>query len=207
MQLAFRRLPIRLRLTIAFAGVLTSVLAVGGLVLYTQFRGDFDNVIDADLSTRATDAAALVVGSGPDAGLTRSREKLAQAYDPHGALVASTPALAHSRLLTAVQARRAGHGLRKLWRVDTPAGPTSVVVRAAHVAGGPVVVAVAEPLGRRDHALDRLLELLLIVGPLALALATYAGYQVARAALRPVERMRAHAEQITERNAAERLPV
>ena len=34
MQLAFRRLPIRLRLTVAFAGVLTSVLAVGGLVLF-----------------------------------------------------------------------------------------------------------------------------------------------------------------------------
>jgi len=183
------------------------VLVVGGLVLYTQFRGDFDNVIDADLSSRATDAAALVGVGGPDAGLTRSREKLAQAYDPNGALVASTPALAHARLLTAAQARRADHGLRRLWRVGTPAGPAGVVVRVAHAAGGPVVVAVAEPLVRRDHALDRLAELLLIVGPLALALATYAGYQVAGAALRPVERMRARAEQITERNTAERLPV
>src|SRR6185437_7460690 len=163
--------------------------------------------IDADLSSRATDAAALVAVGGPDAGLTRSREKLAQAYDPNGALVASTPALAHARLLTAAQARRADHGLRRLWRVGTPAGPAGVVVRVAHAAGGPVVVAVAEPLVRRDHALDRLAELLLIVGPLALALATYAGYQVAGAALRPVERMRARAEQITERNTAERLPV
>src|SRR6185503_2730230 len=125
MQLAFRRLPIRLRLTIAFAGVLTSVLVGVG---------------------------------GPDAGLTRSREKLAQAYDPNGALVASTPALAHARLLTAAQARRADHGLRRLWRVGTPAGPAGVVVRVAHAAGGPVVVAVAEPLVRRDHALDRLAE-------------------------------------------------
>ena len=69
------------------------------------------------------------------------------------------------------------------------------------------LVVVAEPLEGRDHALGRLAELLLIVGPLALLLATYAGYQVAGAALEPVERMRARAEQITGRNAAERLPV
>ena len=68
-------------------------------------------------------------------------------------------------------------------------------------------MAVAEPLDRRDQALDRLAELLLIVGPFALVLATYAGYQVAGAALGPVERMRARAEQITERDTAERLPV
>jgi signal transduction histidine kinase len=207
MQLAFRRLPIRLRLTIAFAGVLTSVLAVGGLVLFTQVRGDFDKVTDADLSTRAADAAALVAADGPSAGLARSREKLAQVYNRRGALAASTPVLAGSRLLTAREALRADGGLRRLQRVGTPAGASTVAVRTTRVAGYPVAVAVAEPLGRRDHVLDRLAELLLIVGPLALALATYAGYQVAGAALGPVERMRARAEQITERNAAERLPV
>jgi two-component system OmpR family sensor kinase len=206
MQLAFRRLPIRLRLTVAFAGVLTSVLAVGGLVLFTEFRGDFDRVIDENLSTRAADAAALVATGRPHAALARSREKLAQVYDAHGALVASTPALAHARLLTGAEARRAGPGLR-VWRVDTPAGPTRVRVRVAHGALGPLAVAVAEPLAGRDHALDRLAELLLIVGPLALVLATYAGYQVAGAALGPVERMRVRAEQITGRNTAERLPV
>jgi signal transduction histidine kinase len=206
MQLAFRRLPIRLRLTVAFAGVLTSVLAVGGLVLFTQFRGDFDNVIDESLGTRAADAAALVATGRPHAALARSREKLAQVYDARGALVASTPELAHARLLTGAEARRAGRGLR-LWRVDTPAGPTRVRVRVARGAAGPLAVAVAEPLAGRDRALDRLAELLLIVGPLALLLATYAGYQVAGAALGPVERMRVRAEQITERNTAERLPV
>jgi two-component system OmpR family sensor kinase len=207
MQLAFRRLPIRLRLTIAFAGVLTSVLAVGGLVLFTEFRGDFDKVIDENLTSRAADAAALVATGRPDAGLMRSREKLAQVYDAHGALAASTPALARARLLTVAEARRAGRGHLRVWRVDTPVGESRVQVRVAHSAAGPLAVAVAEPLDRRDHSLDRLAELLLIVGPLALMLATYAGYQVAGAALRPVERMRVGAERITERDTAERLPV
>jgi two-component system OmpR family sensor kinase len=207
MQLAFRRLPIRLRLTTAFAGVLASVLAVGGLVLFTEFRGDFDGVINESLNSRAADAAALVANGKPQGALTRSRERLAQVYDPHGALVASTPALAHTHLLTAGEARRAGEGLLRLGRVETPAGAARVRARAADTAGAPLVVAVAEPLDRRDRALDRLAELLLIVGPLALLLATYAGHQVAGAALRPVERMRARAEQITERDTAERLPV
>ena len=207
MQLAFRRLPIRLRLTVAFAGVLTSVLAVGGLVLFTDFRGDFDRVIDENLSSRAADAAALVAVDHPDAALTQSREKLAQVYDSRGGLVASTPALGRARLLTAAEARRAAHGHLRLQRVDTPEGATSVRARAANAFGRPLEVAVAEPLDRRDRALDRLGELLLIVGPLALLLATYAGYQVAGAALRPVERMRARAAQITERDTAERLPV
>jgi signal transduction histidine kinase len=207
MQLAFRRLPIRLRLTIAFAGVLTSVLVVGGLVLFTEFRGDFDNVIDENLSSRAADAAALVATGDTEAALDRTREKLAQVYDAHGALVASTPALAHAHLLSAAEARRATRGHLRLRRVGTPAGVSRVQVRVAHAAAGPLAVAVAEPLDRRDHSLSRLAELLLIVGPLALVLATYAGYQVAGAALRPVERMRVRAEQITGRDTAERLPV
>ena len=230
MQLAFRRLPIRLRLTVAFAGVLTSVLAVGGLVLFTQFRDDFDNVIDEGLGRRAADAAALVATSRPHAALARSRERLAQVYDVRGALVATTPALAHARLLTAAEARSAGRGHLGVLRGDTPAGATAVRAHTAYAAGAkapradaggpaagarapraaaatPLVVAVAEPLEGRDRALKRLAELLLIVGPLALLLATYAGYQVAGAALGPVERMRARAEQITARNTAERLPV
>ena len=70
-----------------------------------------------------------------------------------------------------------------------------------------MVVAVGNALASHDGALERLRTLLLLVGPFALLLASYAGYQVAGAALRPVERMRRRAEQITEHDAAERLPV
>src|SRR4029453_11018490 len=68
-------------------------------------------------------------------------------------------------------------------------------------------VAVAEPLDRRDQALDRLAELLPIVGPFALVPPQDGGSPGAGAALGPVERIRARAEQITERDTAERLPV
>lgn len=208
-RLAFRRLPIRVRLTIAFAGVLTAVLGASGLVLYTEFERDLDEVIDRDLNARAADMAALVAeGANPGRALAASGERLAQIYSPDGRLLASTAAFDGERALTPAQVRRAQRQRLRMDRVGTPIGGARVrAVPASRGGGAPVVIAVGEPLARTDSALDRLRQLLLIAGPLALLLATYAGYQVARAALRPVERMRARAEQITEHDTAERLPV
>jgi two-component system OmpR family sensor kinase len=206
---AFRRLPIRLRLTIAFAGVLTVVLGASGVVLYTEFDRDLDEVIDRDLNARAADMAALVSeGRDPREALAASGERLAQIYGAGGRLLDSTAAFAGRRALTARQVREASRERLLIDRADTPVGDARLrAVPASASDGAPVVIVVGEPLARSDSSLDRLRQLLLIAGPLALLLATYAGYQVARAALRPVERMRARAEQITEHDTAERLPV
>jgi heavy metal sensor kinase len=206
---AFRRLPIRLRLTIAFAGVLTVVLGASGVVLYTEFDRDLDEVIDRDLNARAADMAALVSqGGDPQSALEESGERLAQIYRPGGRVLASTAALSGVRALSVPQARQAARQPLEIDQVETPIGAARLrALPASAGIEGPVAIAVGEPLARTDSSLDRLRDLLLIAGPLALLLATYAGYQVARAALRPVERMRARAEQITEHDTAERLPV
>ena len=205
---AFRRLPIRLRLTIAFAGVLGAVLLAGGVLLFAQFEDHLDRVIDADLHARTADVAALVSSaSAIPNGLERGEERLAQVYDTRGTVVASTPTLARVRLLNVAQARQAaGEGLR-LAETASPAGPARVQARPFRAGTDRLAIAVAESLARRDGALARLRDLLFIVGPLALLLATWAGYQVAGAALRPVERMRRRAQGITEHDTAERLPV
>ena len=59
----------------------------------------------------------------------------------------------------------------------------------------------------RDEALATLLVLLLLVGPVALLLATIAGYVLAGAALRPVESMRREAAEISSATSGRRLPV
>ena len=59
----------------------------------------------------------------------------------------------------------------------------------------------------RDEALAALLVLLLLVGPVALLLATVAGYVLAGAALRPVESMRREATEISSATSGRRLPV
>jgi heavy metal sensor kinase len=206
---AFRRLPIRLRLTIAFAGVLTAVLGASGVVLYTEFERDLDEVIDRDLNARVADMAALVSeGRDPQRTLEASGERLAQIYSSGGRLLASTAAFSGTRALSGREVREASRERLRINREDTPVGDARLrAVPASAGDGEPVVIVVGEPLARSDSSLDRLRDLLLIAGPLALLLATYAGYQGARAALRPVERMRVRAEQITEHDTTDRLPV
>jgi two-component system OmpR family sensor kinase len=205
----FRRLPIRLRLTIAFAGVLAVVLAAGAVVLYTEFERDFDDVIDQELTSRVADLAALLgEDREPERALAGSGERVAQVFTLEGRLLASTNGAPKRRLLTPAEVRRAAGERLVLDRRQAAAGAVRVrAVRARTGAGSAVVVAVGDPLARRDESLERLRELLIIAAPLALLLASYAGYQVAGAALRPVERMRVGAERITERDTAQRLPV
>jgi heavy metal sensor kinase len=206
---SFRHLPIRVRLTIAFAGVLTVVLAASGVVLYTEFARDLDGVIDEDLESRAADVSALLSGSSdPRETLAVSGEAVAQVYTVDGRLLASTRRARGGHMLSVGETRRADRGPVRIDRADTAVGDVRVQAMPARTADGTqVVLAVGEPLSRRDRPLDRLRDLLLIAAPLALLLAIYAGYQVAGAALRPVERMRVRAEQITDRDTAQRLPV
>jgi len=65
----------------------------------------------------------------------------------------------------------------------------------------------ADAEGDRDEVLTTLLALMLVVGPLALLLATYAGYRLAGAALRPVESMRREAAEISSATSGSRLPL
>jgi YD repeat-containing protein len=185
------------------------VLAAAAVVLYTELERDLDDTIDAELARRTADVVALLAAErDPGAALAASGERLAQVYDPSGRLVASTRPLARSRLLGPAEVRRARDEVLVLDRRGTPAGDARVRADEARTSGDrPIVVAVGDSLTNRDAALDRLRTLLLLVGPFALLLASYAGYQVTRAALRPVERMRARAERITEHDIGERLPV
>ena len=65
----------------------------------------------------------------------------------------------------------------------------------------------ADARGDRDETLATLLVLFLVGGPLALGLATLAGWLLAGAALRPVEAMRRRAAAVSADTSGERLPV
>ena len=70
-----------------------------------------------------------------------------------------------------------------------------------------LIVVVGTTLADRNEALDNLRTLLLIGGPIALLLASLAGYGVTALALRPVERMRRQAAEISTAEPGVRLPV
>jgi two-component system, OmpR family, sensor kinase len=207
------RLPLRLRLTLAFAGVMALVLAATGLFLHVRLRDSLDEQLDQTLRARADDVAALVRGGsslGEGRGrLAETEESFAQVLGPDGAVRDATPPL-RAPLLRHDQLDDAGRGTLLVDRGPV-AGLDEARVRLlatpVETDGETVVVVMGASLEDRDEALDALLTQLLIGGPLALLLASLAGYAVAGAALRPVEAMRRRAEEVSDSGRGQRLPV
>src|SRR5262249_19085662 len=128
---------------------------------------------------------------------------IAQVLTPSAAVVESTPAglrplLTGSALARATQRRERltnrVRGLDGQWRL------------LAVPVGGTLLVGGRSRAGRHE-SLDRLEHEFLLAAPLALILATLAGYALAGAALRPVEAMRRRATAITAAMPDARLPV
>src|SRR5947209_20033449 len=98
-QLRFSWLPIRVRLTFAFAGVMAIVLLATGAFLYAQYRSDLDAQIDSALLRDASDVKTLVE-FGRSGGVDASGLGLAQVYDAAGRVVGSSLNVKGVRLLT-----------------------------------------------------------------------------------------------------------
>ena len=207
-----RRLPIRVRVTLVFTGVMAVVLAGVGLFLYVRLGAELDAAIDQGLRSRAGDVSALVqqADSGlADSGrspLTEQGENLAQILDSSGGIVDSTPALGRQSLLSDSQLRRALGGTIF---VTTSDGEDAARLLATPVTAQDqrLVVVVGSPLEDRDDAVRNLGGLLLVGGPVALLLAAVAGFGALSAALRPVELMRRRAAAIHDAAPGQRLPV
>jgi signal transduction histidine kinase len=202
------RAPLRIKLTLAFTGVMAVLLVGASVTLSLLSAGNLDRAIDDGLEARAGDAAALVRAGAASGRLSDSGEALAQVLDEDGRVLDTTVGAGDRPLLTPAELRRAERG-----GVVTERGPRGdfadgirVLARPAPTAGGEVVVVVGESLEQRRRALEGLHTLLAIGGPLALLVASLAGYTVAAAALRPVERMRRRAAELTG-EAEGRLPV
>ncbi len=201
------RLPIRIRLTLAFAGVIAVVLGVAGVFLAREFSRDLDRSIDEAQRVQAEDISALVAGAQGPSAVAKSGERFAQVYASDGRVLGTTEAARDMRLLSPSEVIRATE--RSLRVERRAAAGTDMRVHAAAVrlrTGERAVVAVGDSLERRDESVGSLNRLLLIALPIALLLASFAGYEVAGAALRPVERMRRRAAEISDRNPSQRLP-
>jgi len=209
------RMPVRLRLTAAFAGAMAVVLLATGLFVYLRLGSELDATIDQGLRSRAGDVTALVQGAGSDLAaadrspLTEQGESLAQVLDPDDRVVDASPALRSQPLLTRAQARRAVRVTLVVERESAPGGdePVRLLATPVRARGRDLVVVVGAAVDDRRDALRNLGALLLVGGPVALLLASLAGYGVAAGALRPVEAMRRRAREIQAAEMGERLPV
>lgn len=197
--------PLRRRLTLAVALVTALVLAATGGLVFGQFRQGLDARTDTELQERTAALRGLARSVSPERVLPLSGEPLAQVYARTGTVLATTRGLRGTRLLDVATARRALG--EPLLRTVTPVVGTDDGARVRAVAlTRTVTVAIAEPRDRREQELHQLATLLGIALPLALLLSALIGDQVARAALRPVERIRVQAARIGESDLGQRLP-
>jgi signal transduction histidine kinase len=204
------RLPVRIRLTLAFTAVMAVVLLAVGLFVYARVGSELAAALDTSLRTRADDLAA--VAAGPGAGstdadrLVESDESLAQVLGPDGRPLFTSSGVGAGPLLSRDELARARREPLFLDRDDELAGFDERVRLLARPADGRVVV-VGATLEDRTDALTTLRTVLLTGGPIALLLAALAGYGLASAALRPVTAMRREAADISRLGGGTRLPV
>lgn len=202
------RLPIRTRLTLISAVLMTVVIAALAVFLYTRLQESMIAAVDDRLRDRAEN---LVRDAGdgpivPTPWTADPGDALIQVYAADGRLLESSPDVAGGPLLAADELA----GLTASRSFGAPVLTTEETVPARMLVepldrGGALLVGTA--VQDEQDTLARLRPLLLIGGPLAILLASIVGWLVAGAALRPVERMRIEAEAITGMDLDSRLIV
>jgi signal transduction histidine kinase len=187
-----------------FAVAMALVLAGTGLFLYLRTSSALDRTIDQGLRARATDVSALVRASD---SVGKQGDGLTQVLDTSGAVTAASPGLARP-LLTGEEIARAREAPITVERVPPRSDETArLLATPVETQRGRRIVVVGSSLEQRGDALENLLTALFIGGPLALLLASLAGYGLARAAFRPVESMRLEAEAVSASEPGRRLPL
>jgi signal transduction histidine kinase len=202
------RIPLRVRITLAFAAATGVVLLALAVFLHGRLARELDASLRAGLRSRAGDLAAAVMRGGTPAvsgnSLLEPGDDLAQVIGADGRVVSGAKGYTYRPLIGTGTLARARRAAVTLPRVQTPGddGPVALVAAPA----GRDVVVVGTSLEDRDGALSNLDGLLLGGVPVALLLASLAGYLVARGGLRPIERMRARADAIGTGDLSQRLP-
>lgn len=209
------QLPLRLKLTLAFAAVMAVVLVGTGLFLYLRLGAVLDESVNQGLRSRAADVSALVQQA--DAGLTEAGrsplteqgESFAQILERDGTVLDATPQL-RSKPLVMGKELQAGRAGTIMVERDSPferGEPVRLLATPVQAQGRDLVVVVGASTEENQEALDSLALLLALGGPVALLLASLAAYGVATAALRPVEAMRRRAAAVSPSAPGARLPL
>jgi len=190
------------------------VLAASGWFLYSRLSSHLATQLQQELQVRAQDLGALVAGGhgslAADASsrLVEPGESYAQLVDS-GRVVDATPPLGGKPVLRGDQLRAAARGPLYATLPSVPGLNESSRVLATPVQrdGRRLLLIVGDTRQNDLETLTSFRNELLIAGPIALLLASLAGYLLAGIALRPVEAMRSRAEAISAATPGERLPV
>jgi heavy metal sensor kinase len=206
------RLPIRLRLTLVFAVIMAVVLLLAGGLVYARVSTNLDNALDEQLRSRAQDVSALVRRDGSlkstHGTLIERGETFAELLNMNGSVIDATSLVGRKPLLPPELARTL-RGPVFIDRSSVPGLDEPARMLALPIQRGQsrLVLVVGATRANRTETLLSLRNAFLIGGPLALILASLAGYGLAGAALRPIEAMRRRAADISASSLDDRLPV
>ena len=210
------RVPVRIRLVVAFAAVMALVLAGTGVFVHRMVARELSETVDRELEARLAGVVAIVRDDGDDLG--HPREDPLRAVDP-GAFVqvldsddtvagTTDPDLAGAPVLPPARLRELLGGATLDVSVPALGEELRLAAGRAEDDGRRYRVVVGASLEPRDRALDDLGQVLLLGWPVALLLASLAGYGVAAGALRPVGDMgRRAAALFASGETGRRLPV
>jgi two-component system, OmpR family, sensor kinase len=209
------RLPIRIRVAAAFAVAMAAVLAASGLFLYLRLSSHLALALDRELQLRAQDLGALIrdpratLATDSASRLVERGESYAQLVEPTGKVLDATKPLGQTRLLTRAEVDGARRAPTYVDKQSVPGldDPSRILATSVRRGGRPLVLVVGATLQDRAETLASFRDELLIAGPIALILASGAGYLLAGLSLRPVEAMRRRAATISAETPGERLPV
>lgn len=208
-------MSLRARLALVVGAAVAALVLAGGAVLLHQLQTGLDTSLDTTLRARAD---ALIQRVGPDgstdfqdsgkAGLLPPGEALAQVVGPGGVLLESLEG-ARGRPLLSSQELAVARG-RPLIMTKSIAGLGSVRLLAVPVAGSgkqPIVVVVGTARTLPLEAIAKVRAGLIVAGVTGVLLSAVGAWLLAGASLRPVERMRQQATQISAGDMAARLAV
>ncbi|MGH2804146.1 MAG: histidine kinase dimerization/phospho-acceptor domain-containing protein, partial [Thermoleophilaceae bacterium] len=219
------RIPIRVRLTAAFALAMVVVLAAAGLFVYLRLADDLDESVNAALEARG--AAVARSGEAAAGAPEEADEGFAQVLSADGEVLDAAGGLPRPAL-TGAELSTAGAGGDFFLDRELPgiegtarviAGPVRAEAGAAGDAAGgatgdaaggaaaPAVFAVGQSLEDRDETLAGLVASFAIGGPVAVLVASLLGYLLGAAGLAPVEAMRRRARDVSLRRDEELLPL
>ena len=212
----------RFRLAVWHATLLAAAFAVLGGLLYVTVRHYLEETVMETQARRARQIAETLLADAPRTGEASVGREIRRLYAPElggrfirvtradgGVLYVSGPPDDQSFDPAEVPPVRGESRAEFSRLVRLPDGRSLLVAafRAAATGGGSYLVEVgtsAEPI---DRFVRHLLTVLALGIPLVTAVAVAGGYFLARRALRPVEQIAVKAENITQHNLSERLPV
>jgi heavy metal sensor kinase len=209
------------RLVAWYAGVLTGVFVLLGLLTFFFLRHYLEaNVFDTQ-ARRARQIAGTLVAQAPRESEDGLRSEVEKLYSPeindrfirisradgHVVYASGTP---RDELFDPARVPEIGGNFLEAATRKVPVPGGSLLIAAVPATGSDGTlyrVEVGTSTAPAESTLAQVLVMLAVGLPIAVAVAVAGGFILVRQALEPVERMAVKAEEITQHNLSERLPV